>query len=110
VENVGDVTVVKFDEKKILDEQNIANIGEKLMDLVEKDGARKVLLNFENVDYLSSAALGKLINLHKRLVLQLKGQLILCSIRDQIIEVFQITRLDKFFKIAKDESVALGQF
>jgi len=110
VDHIGDVTVVKFDEKKILDEQNIANIGEKLMDLVEKEGARKVVLNFENVDYLSSAALGKLINLHKRLVLQLKGQLILCNIRDQIFEVFHITRLDKFFKIVKEEQQAIAQF
>jgi len=110
VEHVGDVAVVKFDEKKILDEQNIANIGEKLMDLVEKEGARKVVLNFENVDYLSSAALGKLINLHKRLVLQLKGQLVLCAIKEQIFEVFQITRLDKFFKIVKDEQEALKLF
>jgi anti-sigma B factor antagonist len=110
VEHLGDVTVVKFDEKKILDEQNIANIGEKLMDLVEKEGARKVVLNFENVDYLSSAALGKLINLHKRLVLQLKGQLVLCAIKEQIFEVFQITRLDKFFKIVKDEQDALKLF
>jgi len=110
VEHLGDVTVVKFDEKKILDEQNIANIGEKLMDLVEKEGARKVVLNFENVDYLSSAALGKLINLHKRLVLQLKGHLVLCAIKEQIFEVFQITRLDKFFKIMKDEQDALKLF
>jgi anti-sigma B factor antagonist len=110
VEHIGDVTVVKFDDKKILDEANITSIGEKLMDLVEKENARKIVLNFEVVDYLSSAALGKLINLHKRLVLQLKGHLVLCAIKDQIFEVFQITRLDKFFKIVKDEQVALQQF
>lgn len=110
VEHIGDVTVVKFDEKKILDETNIANIGDKLLDLVDKEGVRKLVLNFEVVDYLSSAALGKLINVHKRLVLQLKGNLVLCSIKEQIYEVFQITRLDKFFKIVKDEQVALQQF
>ena len=67
VEDIGDVTVVNFTDRKILDEQNIQVIGEQLFSLVDEAGRRKILLNFGNVEYLSSAALGKLITLNKKL-------------------------------------------
>ena len=67
VEDIGDITVVNFVDKKILDEQNIQVIGEQLFSLVDELGRRKVLLNFDNVEFLSSAALGKLITLNRKL-------------------------------------------
>ena len=109
VEDVGDVTVVSFVDRKILDEQNIQVIGEQLFKLVDDDGRRKLLLNFGNVEYLSSAALGKLITLNKK-VQSAGGRLILCNIDPQIHEVFEITKLDKFFKIMKEEQQALQAF
>ena len=79
VEQIGDVTVVNFIDRKILDEQNIQIIGEQLFGLVDEEGCRKLLLNFGNVEFLSSAALGKLITLNKKLQAA-KGRLILCNI------------------------------
>jgi len=38
------------------------------------------------------------------------GKLILCNIDPQIHEVFEITKLDKFFKIMKEEQQALQAF
>ena len=67
VEDIGDITVVNFVDKKILDEQNIQVIGEQLFSLVDELGRRKILLNFKNVEFLSSAALGKLITLNRKL-------------------------------------------
>jgi len=109
VEQIGDVTVVNFVDRKILDEQNIQIIGEQLFGLVDNEGCKKLLLNFGNVEYLSSAALGKLITLNKK-VQSAKGKLILANIDPQIHEVFEITKLDKFFKILKDEQTALQAF
>ena len=109
VEHIGDVTVVNFVDRKILDEQNIQVIGEQLFSLVDELGRRKLLLNFSNVEYLSSAALGKLITLNRK-VQQAKGKLILCSISPQIYEVFEITKLHQVFKIEKEEQAALQLF
>ena len=109
VEDIGDVTVVNFTDRKILDEQNIQVIGEQLFGLVDQEGKRKLLLNFGNVEYLSSAALGKLITLNKKLQ-GAGGRLILCNIDPQIYEVFEITKLDKFFNIQKEEQAALQSF
>src|SRR5436189_6441436 len=88
VEHIGDITVVNFVDKKILDEQNIQVIGEQLFSLVDEVGRRKVLLNFGNVAFLSSAALGTLITLNRKLQTA-GGKLVPCSIHPQIYEVFE---------------------
>src|SRR5271168_2905263 len=102
VEDCGDVTVVNFIDRKILDEQNIQKIGEDLFSLVDELGRVKILLNFNNVEYLSSAALGKFITLNKK-VHGAGGKLILCNITPDIYEVFEITKLNRLFNIQKDE-------
>jgi anti-sigma B factor antagonist len=109
VEDIGDVTVVIFVDRRILDEQNIQAIGDQLFGLVDEVGRRKLLLNFSNVEFLSSAALGKFITLQKK-VQAATGSLVLCNIDSDILEVFEITKLDKFFTIAKDEQTGLQSF
>ncbi|HVJ68910.1 MAG TPA: STAS domain-containing protein [Caulifigura sp.] len=107
IDEVGDVTVARFIDKKILDENNIQIIGNQLFGLVEEDGRKKIVLDFTNVEYLSSAALGKLITMDKK-VKASGGKLRLCNIRKDIYEVFAITRLNKVFDIrnTQDEAVA----
>jgi anti-sigma B factor antagonist len=109
VEDIGDVTVVNFVDRKILDEQNIQIIGEQLFSLVEEVGRRKILLNFSNVEYMSSAALAKLITLNKKLQ-SVNGRLVLCNVDPQIYEVFEITKLNKLFDIQAEEQAALQVF
>ena len=60
-------------------------------------GARFVL-DLADVQYISSAALSKLLVLRKR-VLGVKGRLILRSVHSDLWEVFRVTRLDTFFEI-----------
>src|SRR2546426_12758196 len=66
VEQVGDVAVVRFGECRTLDESSAQSIGQELVDLVERDGYRKVLLDMSDVGFLTSTALGKLVILHKK--------------------------------------------
>lgn len=106
IEEVGDVTVARFIDKKILDEGNIQVIGSQLFALVEEDGRSKIVLDFSNVEYLSSAALGKLITMEKK-VKAAKGKLRLCSVRADIYEVFAITKLNKLFDMRENQQAAL---
>ncbi len=109
IDQIGDVTVARFVDKKILDENNIQIIGNQLFGLVEEDGRKKIVLNFANVEYLSSAALGKLITMDKK-VKAAGGKLRLCAIRPDIYEVFAITRLNKLFDIRDDQDAAMAGF
>jgi anti-sigma B factor antagonist len=77
--------------------------------LVEKDRRGKLLLNFSSVEFLSSAALGKLITLDKRVKAH-GGLLKLSNIRPEIFEVFAITKLNRLFDIKEDEADALAAF
>jgi len=109
VSEVGDVTVVRFRDPKIIEDLNIQELGSEMFRLVEEEQRRKLLLNFSGVDFLSSAALGKLITLDKK-VKSHAGQLKLSNIRPEIFEVFQITKLTRLFDIRDDEAGALAAF
>jgi len=103
------VTVVELENKKILDELTIQQIFEKLNDLVTAETVPMILVNFRKVEHLSSAALGALITLNKK-VNQRNGRLVLANIHPQIYEVFEITRLDKVFEIAGTTQEGLRAF
>jgi anti-anti-sigma factor len=103
----GEVTVVTFADSKIIDEGEIQELGQELYSLVEREGRKKIVLNFSNVEFLSSAALGKLIGFDRR-VKQNSAELVLSNIRPEIYEVFAITKLTKLFEIKDDEADALA--
>ena len=103
------VDAVEFTQSKVLDEANITDIGGRLNGLIDAEQKPRLLLDFANVEHLSSAALGMLINVNNR-VREKNGQLRLCNIRRQILEVFSITKLDTLFKILPDRDAALGSF
>ncbi len=107
--DVNDVKRVEFSDRKILDELVINEILTELVALIEGADGIKMLLDFENVDHLSSAALGMLITLNKR-ANEANGQLRLAKISPQIFEVFKITRLDKLFDIRDTVEEAMGSF
>ena len=100
VEDAGDITVVNFVDPLILGEQKIQKIGDEIFGLVDELGRKSILLNFQNVTYLSSACFDKLITLKKK-VKKKGGQLVLCEITDMktvsIYDVFKITRLNTLF-------------
>ena len=109
VNDVGDISVVHFRDQKIIEDLGIQELGQELFNLVEVENRMKLVLNFSAVDFLSSAALGKLITLDKKVKAK-KGALRLCNIRPEIYEVFAITRLDRLFQIKDDEADALASF
>lgn len=109
VNEVGDITVIHFRDQKIIEDLGIQELGQELFHLVEVENREKLVLNFSTVDFLSSAALGKLITLDKKVKAK-KGMLKLCNIRPEIYEVFAITRLDRLFDIKDDEADALAAF
>ncbi len=109
VKEVGDVTVVRFRDQKIIEDINIQELGRELFQLVEVENREKILLNFSAVDFLSSAALGKLITLDKKVKAH-GGALKLSNIRPEIYQVFDITKLNRLFDIKDDEADALAAY
>lgn len=109
IKRTDDVLTVEFVDRKILEELSIQEIGDELNRLAETEPGMKILLNFKNVDHLSSAALGMLITLNKK-VKERGGTLKLSDINRQIFEVFKITRLNRVFSIHDTAEEALADF
>lgn len=105
-EDVDGVKVVRFVQERILDEADIQQLGEELYSFGEESA---LLLNFSDVRFLSSAALGKLIKLDKK-IKQGGGKLVLSNIRPEIEEIFSITRLDRLFVIKESQDEGLAAF
>ena len=102
----GGVTTVAFTERSIIDEVMIQQIGEALLKLVDSQPGLKMVLSFEGVDHMSSAALGVLITVNGRVKAR-SGQLRLCNIAKPIFEIFKITKLDKLFQTLGTEEQAV---
>ena len=109
VHPIRDVTIVNFLDASILDTAQIEQMASELYDYVENRGRRRLILDFTKVQFLSSSALGMLINLHKK-ALAAKGSLVLCGIRKELMKVFEITSLAKVFTFAPNEKDALATF
>ena len=111
MEQIGDVTLVRFADEKILVGETIQTIAEQLHRIVTERARPKLMLDFTSVQYLYSPFLGELITLNKR-VKAAGGQLILCNLDPRIHEVFERTRLDKLFdcrRKGEDEDPEAGQ-
>ncbi len=92
----------------IREERDVDILGQELLALTEVPGQR-VVLSFLGLEQLTSLALGKLIQVHKRLA-ESGGEMRLADIHPQIYEVFRITHLDRLFKIYDHEREALASF
>jgi len=108
-ETKGDVLVIRFTDARILDETRIRQVGDALIELINRTDEDKVLLDFRRVEFMSSAMLGTLVRTQKKCK-EYKAKLKLCGIAPQIMEVFKITRLNKLLDISADEDAALAAF
>lgn len=103
------ILTIYFADARILDESKMREISDELQTLLDKTDEEQIVLDFRCVEFMSSAMLGKLVQIHKRCK-EYKAQLKLCGINTEIRKVFKITRLDKLFDIHADEDSACAAF
>ena len=72
-----------------------------------KRDAKRVLLNFSGVDFLSSTGIALIVGLLARSRKDGK-QISSCGLSDHYREIFEITRLSDFMRIYPDERAALA--
>jgi len=94
-----DVIFVTFEEESILEEAQIMELQKSLDPVIEKNKDNRLVLNFANVRFMTSAMLGLLVRVHKR-VGERGGQLELRNLDQNLYKLFEITRLTKIFNIS----------
>ena len=103
--NDGDCVRVEFTEKHIIDEVPIRQIGNELTKVVDGLQRPRMIVSFRGVEHLSSAALGTLLTVLNRIKAR-DGQLRLCDINPQILQIFEITKLNRVLRIERDVATA----
>ena len=108
-QKVEDVLIVYFKDARILDEATIQPIGRELLALADGCEDRKLLLNFEEVKFMTSAMIGKIMSLNKKCKAD-EIDLKLCGICKEIMEIFTMLKLNKVLDMQKTEEKAMAAF
>ena len=106
VKTANDVMVLEFEGK--LDTQTSPDAQRELTRLVE-EGARKILVDFDKLDYVSSAGLRVLLTTAKQLNAE-NGELRICCLNELVSDVFDISGFITIFKVFASASEALKEF
>ena len=106
---VEQATILTLSDRQILEEKYIRTLQEAMVSVIDECEGIHLVLDFCNVEFLSSAVLGLLIRVSKH-VHECNGKIRLCNINPKIYEVFRITQLSKVFDIQKDIDDALASF
>lgn len=101
----GPISVGAIQSPSVLDALNVTQFGNEVLAYIRQRPGLNLLLNFEQVNYLSSAVLTELLRINEA-VQEAGGRLRLCALNRDIRKVFEITNLDRIFTIygAPDEA------
>ena len=103
---VGDVCILKI--KGRLDAVSTPQSEKTVFEYIN-NGNYKLLLDFSQVDYISSAGMRMLLSSTKKLK-ALSGKLILCQINAGVMDVLKMSGFDHVLELAKNEEEALRKF
>jgi anti-sigma B factor antagonist len=106
---VEGVTVVTFRDRRLIDSPGVDLMGDALIAMAELGGRKNLLLDFQGVEFVSSAVLNKLVKLQRTLVAE-GGSLKLVHLDGEVHRIFAMTHLDRAFEIYADEEEGLAAF
>src|SRR5215204_1125787 len=79
-QQIGDYTVIEFVTASLMDPIVLENCGQALYKIIDEEDKRKIIMDFEKVQYLSSQAIGIVLAMHKKLNALKNSKLVLCSV------------------------------
>ena len=100
---IADVLVVRPLEKRI-DASTATEFKQKMGEWIES-GSRRIVLNLSEVDFIDSSGLGAIISGFKRIGDD--GRLVICTVKESVMSLFRLTRMNRVFDIYGSENEAL---
>ena len=98
------ITVGTLGAGTSLDAEGSKTFGDSVIRYIESNPGVRLLLNFQNITYLSSAALSELLRINQTAKVE-KAAVQLCGLSKEIHKVFEITKLVDVFHVEADEEV-----
>jgi anti-sigma B factor antagonist len=82
----------------------------EILDQITNSSRYKVILDMENVDYMSSAGLRVMINTQKTCKRYNRGEMVLACVPQRIYEALELAGFVPLFKFFDDVTSAVGYF
>jgi anti-anti-sigma factor len=86
------VLVVTITDRQVEDDEEADGLRDELVQVVNHYAVHKVVIDFQNTEYISSVAFRPLLHL-RRVLQEHSGRLMLCGLSPAIGDVFYTTRL-----------------
>jgi anti-sigma B factor antagonist len=102
--------VVELVAPSLMDTAELTALGDDLYRLVDEQDHRRLVLDFGQVQYISSLAIGILAQLHRRTAALKGGLLILCNVSPRLLELLKIVKFDKLLTIKATQVDAIRHF
>jgi anti-anti-sigma factor len=106
IEHVGGVGVVRFRRRHVLTGEAVEALGGRLLSLADDPAHRRLVVNLGDVERLSTALLGKLAALQRRLR-EGGGGVAVCGVSPELHAVLRALRLDRHLDVCGSEEDAL---
>jgi anti-sigma B factor antagonist len=91
-----------------LDSNTSQSFEKRILDAIS-DGSKNLIIDFKELEYISSAGLRVILKATKTLKRQ-DGKIMLCSMQDYVKEVFEIAGFDSFLPIVPTLDDAVRAF
>jgi anti-sigma B factor antagonist len=105
-ENQSGINIYKLSGR--LDSNTSQSFEKKIFQAID-DGSKSMIIDFKNLDYISSAGLRVILKATKALKRE-DGKMMLCDMQDYVKEVFEIAGFDSFLPIVSTMDDALQRF
>ena len=102
--------VVEIVTPSLMDTVELEALGDDLYRLVDEQDQRRLVLDFGQVKYISSQAIGILAKLHRKLSTLKGGLLIPCNLSTRLLELLKIVHFDKLITIKPTQAEAIKHF
>jgi len=109
----GEVEVIEEEKEDVLvlriagrlDAVSSPETEKKVLNIID-EGKLKIVMDFSGVDYLSSAGMRMLLATTKKLK-ALTGKLVVCGIKDNVMDVLKMSGFDHVLELADTEEAAM---
>jgi len=93
----GQIFIGTVKDTPRIDQTTAAQFGEDLYTFAEKHKGAHLLINFHDVEYLSSAGLTEILRV-RGLLTEAGGSVRVCALNEYLQNVFHVTSLDLLFQ------------
>jgi anti-anti-sigma factor len=105
----GDIAVLTLNLNQLSEEENLDELDSEWSTVVDKCHLRKLVLDMNAVQFMTSAAMAKFIGWHRRMVRN-EGQMVLCSLQSEVESALDTASLTSYFRIAPNVDEACKFF